>query len=65
MREICTSGSTRGELVAHPCRLLSYSTGSARDHGNPLCTRTPLPKRSFDAAFRVHTAWKMILSLSR
>lgn len=34
MREICTSGSTRGEEVAPLRRPLSYSTGSEADDGS-------------------------------
>jgi hypothetical protein len=42
MREICTSGSMRGELVAHPCRLLSYSTERVFDpvHTAGTCVST-------------------------
>jgi hypothetical protein len=43
MREICTSGSTRGELVAHPCRLLSYSTGFAPRRGLRIVRQQPIP----------------------
>src|SRR5215471_15761575 len=54
-REICSSGSTRGEWVGRKSRPLSYSTDLARNLKRLPMTENAIAKEIIDAAFRIHT----------